>query len=77
MIAIEWTANGDDIDDDCVAEWRGMKAHAEQMDDNCWYASVRRDGKYLMHTSDDDIVPLTSKAARRLCEWVMRAEACQ
>ncbi len=65
-----------DLDDDCHARWRGLGAHAERMDEHSWYCSVWCDGagkKMLFHSSDDDIHPLTGKAARWLCELVLRA----
>jgi hypothetical protein len=67
-----------DLDDNCHCVWKGLQAHAEDMDDG-WYCSVRsgdqkqleREGD-LFHTSDADILPLTGVAARWLCECLMR-----
>jgi hypothetical protein len=79
---IVWTG---DLSDDCVARWRDLSAHAEKMDERFWYCSVtrwegagkRRKNISIFHTSDDDVVPLTGEAARKLCEFVMRATAAQ
>jgi len=63
-----------DLDDDCRARWRGLRAHAEAMDENAWYCSVRVEDADddLFHSSTDDVVPITGAAARKLCEMVMR-----
>jgi hypothetical protein len=75
---IVWTG---DLSDDCVARWRGLLAHVEKMDERSWYCAVYRyEGTAkrpkcvpIFHSSSNDVVPLTGKAARKLCEFVMRA----
>lgn len=39
-----------------------------------WYCAVFRHGKRVFHSGDADILPLSSDAARRLCELVVRVE---
>lgn len=71
---IIWTG---DLDDDCCAEWHGLFAHAEQLDEYRWYCSVYDRNlplgdQQLFHSEGDDIIPRTGRSARRLAELVMR-----
>lgn len=69
-----------DLDDDCVCRWRGMMGRAECMSDSCWFAAVYdQEGepncKVIFHDSQDDVLPKTGPAARKLVEGIMRLEA--
>lgn len=74
-VTFQWRG---DIHDDCsCASVAGFMAHAEAMDFDEWYCSVRAkspvDGQWkdIFHTTEDDVRPLTGKAARALCEMVI------
>ena len=77
---IGWTG---DLNDDCVARWRGMSAHVEAMnhgkrdgEHEWWYFAVCREGEDdIVHSMRDDISAATGEAARKLCEMFMRFEA--
>ena len=71
---IEWTG---DLNDDCVAKWRGMLAHAEALNDHQWFCSVSVDeeAECLFHSVTDDVHHMTGKSARSFCENFMRLHA--
>lgn len=68
-----------DLDDDCSASFGDYRAHAEDMGDSWYCAVMHKDnapGNVLpdiFHSTDSDICPLSGEAARRLCEFIMRA----
>lgn len=75
-----WTG---DLDDDCVLKTDdGYQAHAEAMDTREWYCSVTHggadsipfNGRVVFHSAERNIVPLTGRAARWLCEQVIIAD---
>lgn len=75
MGEIEWTG---DLDDDCVARWNGYMAHCEALDERSWYASVSApDGIMLLHTAENDVVCVSGRGARWLCEQIMRGHKAQ
>ena len=80
---IEWTG---DLNDDCVARWRGLLAHAEAMNKGVdkngmsvewWYFAVCREGEEddIVHSTSDEMSAATGEAARRICEVFMRLAA--
>ena len=65
-----------DLNDDCTLEWGDYYAHVENMGES-WYCSVSLKSDLsdtIFHTCSDDILPLTGKAARWLCEMVIKAQ---
>lgn len=80
---IVWTG---DIEDDCVAKWRGLGAHAEYLNRYSWHAmvwvinpnaKVGADNLTLFHADENDVNPKTGPAARKLCEWLMRTHVAE
>ena len=82
---IEWTG---DLNDDCVAKWRGMTAHCEVIsdyvgDDNelvdLWWCAVDRedDGEDLFDSGLHGGYVTSGDLARAICEAVMRAHAVE
>lgn len=88
--ALEWTGDLDDdcvcrvggfvAHVECMYEPPGEGEDFDPLNDlphEAWYCSVGRDDQSretLFHSGDSDILPLTGKAARLLCELVIRAE---
>jgi len=67
-----------DLEDDCsLSTMDSYGAHAEAMSDNEWYCSVWRGDRpnsvLIFHSNEDDVMPKTGEAARKLCEWVIDA----
>jgi hypothetical protein len=46
---------------------------ARELDDGCWYCSVHGPGGFRFSSADADVLPKTERAARWLCELVVRA----
>jgi len=67
-----WTG---DPDDDQTCAVAGYACHVEALDRNAWHAMVVDPaGRCVWHAAEEDVLPLTGDAARRLCELVVRAE---
>lgn len=69
--------SADPADPDDLMTCRSVPGYlcvAEQMDRREWYCSVSRGGVGVFHSTDADVLPLTAKAARRLCELAVLAD---
>lgn len=75
-----WT--GDPDDDTFLKTEDGYAAHAEAMHEDAWYCQVTHgdtgpppfNGRVVFHSVERNIVPLTGRAARWLCEQVIIAD---
>ena len=47
---IEWTGN---LNDDCKAEWQGIRMHAEKMDKNIWWWAIYNSNQEIIDTSNE------------------------
>ena len=67
----DWEGDRDD-DQTCVAG--AYWCHVECLGEDRWFAEVQGPGRMSFHSGDAGILPLSSDAARRLCELVVRVE---
>lgn len=69
--------SADPADPDDLMTCRSVPGYlcvAEQMDRREWYCSVSRGDVDVFHSTESDVLPLTAKAARQLCELAVLAD---
>ena len=75
---ITWRAVGDNIEDDCVAEWRGLVLRAEDMHGWWWWAVLEGpEARATCYDTPWGERVTTASQARAACEKAARAHLRQ
>ena len=64
-----------DLEDDCFADWNGIRAQCEKVDRLDWFVCIHLDSseEYIFHSACEGVGFASGEIARKWCEILMRS----